>query len=398
VNPRLAVYSILVLIWPHWAGPQGPLDSQAAAGQGPIIRLSPDHRTIDVIGLGQADLRTLTKAALSVEQWRSLFAIYVQTKSKAGPTDLPPVLGSYHVDENAVHFKPRFPLEPGIRYRAVFQPAEIPGRKGDQREPVVAETFFAKPAKEPTVVQQIYPSAALWPENQLRFYIHFSAPMRPGDAYEHLHLLDSAGKTAEHPFLELDEELWDPHGMRLTLLFHPGRIKKGLKPREELGPILEAGKSYTLVIDRNWLDAEGNPLKEEYRKTFRAVAAAEKSPDPRIWSLQSPPSGSRLPLRVRFPEPLDHALLERMLWITDASGRKIPGTIAVIDQERGWQLTPSHPWQAGGYRLVIDTRLEDSAGNSIRRPFEVDVFHPVQRRVTVETVELSFQVRPLFPH
>ena len=46
------------------------------------------------------------------------------------------------------------------------------------------------------------------------------------------------------PFLELDEELWSPDGTRFTLVFDPGRIKRGLKPREEAGPILEAGKSY----------------------------------------------------------------------------------------------------------------------------------------------------------
>ena len=57
------------------------------------------------------------------------------------------------------------------------------------------------------------------------------------------------------PFLELDEELWSPDGDSLHLVFDPGRIKRGLKPREEVGPVLEAGKSYSLVIDREWVDA-----------------------------------------------------------------------------------------------------------------------------------------------
>jgi hypothetical protein len=261
----------------------------------------------------------------------------------------------------------------------------------------VAEVFLAKPATKSTIVQRVYPSGDELPENHLRFYIHFSAPMRSGEAYAHLHLLDPSGKEVDHPFLELDEELWDPQGTRLTLLFHPGRIKKGLKPREELGPILEAGKTYTLQIDRNWTDAEGNPLKEEYRKTFRAVAAEEKSPDPKTWRVQSPPAGSRLVLTVRFPRPLDHALLERMVWLMDAQGRKIPGAVAILNHDVGWQFTPARRWEAGDYRVVIDTRLEDSAGNSIQRPFEVDVFHPVERAVKVEIVQLPFQIRPLSP-
>ena len=97
--------------------------------------------------------------------------------------------------------------------------------------------------------------------------------MSRGEAYRHIRLLDGAGKPVDTPFLELDEELWLRDGTRFTLLFDPGRIKRGLKPREELGPVLEAGKSYQLVIDRDWLDAEGNPLKTEFRKTLRRRAA-----------------------------------------------------------------------------------------------------------------------------
>ena len=394
MNPRLPLSSILGLIWLLGAATTDRLRSEPAAEQGPNIRLNRARGTINVVGLDQANLRSLAEAALDAEQWKSLFAVYVQTKSNK---DLPPLLGSYRVDGNAVRFEPRFPLTPGIRYRVVFQPAGVPGRKAKKQEPIVAEIFLAKPVSAPTVVKQVYPSADQLPENHLRFYIHFSAPMRPGGAYEYLHLLDSSGQPVDHPFLELDEELWDPRGTRFTLLFHPGRIKKGLKPREELGPILEAGKTYTMVIDRNWTDAEGNPLKTEYRKKFQAVAAVEQSPDPKTWKVQPPQAGSQQPLTVRFLRPLDHALLERMLWVTDAQGGKVPGSVASIDHETGWQFTPRHPWQAGSYRIVADTRLEDSAGNSIRRPFEIDVFHPVERQVKVETVQLPFQVRSASP-
>src|SRR6476646_10720723 len=47
--------------------------------------------------------------------WPSVFAIY------AGEGDLPPVLGSYHVADGDVIFEPRFPLRPGVKYRAVFR-------------------------------------------------------------------------------------------------------------------------------------------------------------------------------------------------------------------------------------------------------------------------------------
>ena len=113
------------------------------------------------------------------------------------------------------------------------------------------------------------------PENLLKFYLHFSAPMSRGEAYRRIHLLDADGNEVADPFLELGEELWDRDMRRFTLLFDPGRIKRGLKPREEVGPVLEEGKQYTLVVDRDWLDATGYPLAAKMRKTFRALAPDE---------------------------------------------------------------------------------------------------------------------------
>jgi hypothetical protein len=49
--------------------------------------------------------------------------------------------------------------------------------------------------------------------------------------------------------------------MRLTLFIDPGRIKRGVLPLEEVGPALEEGKRYTLMIDRDLKDGTGNPLK-----------------------------------------------------------------------------------------------------------------------------------------
>jgi hypothetical protein len=66
----------------------------------------------------------------------------------------------------------------------------------------------------------------------------------------------------------------------------------------------------------------------------------------------------------------------------------------VTDGETRWLFTPRQPWAAGAYRLVTDTRLEDLAGNTIGRPFEVDETHPNTAEIKVETVETLFDVRP----
>jgi hypothetical protein len=357
------------------------------------IRLREDRaengKAIFEVSLGVADAANLARLNWEPEQWKALFAVYVDATATTNPA----MLGSYHLDKNVIHFAPRFPLEPGVTYRAVFRPSKLPDHAAIEEE--VAETF-TRPKMRPaavTVVQQVYPSGRVLPENHLRFYIRFSAPMSRGEAYKHLQLLDASGKPVPFPFLELDEELWDPQCRRFTLLFHPGRVKKGLKPREEMGPVLEEGKSYTLVVDKGWPDANGNPLKESFRKSFRAGPAQEQLVDPKTWKIEAPTAGTAKPVAVRFPKPLDHALLERLLWVTDVDGKKIEGTGTTTDEETCWRFTPANTWKPGTYRVVADTMLEDSTGNSIARQFEVDVFRPIPRSVTSDTVKLPFQVR-----
>jgi hypothetical protein len=94
------------------------------------------------------------------------------------------------------------------------------------------------------------------------------------------------------------------------------------------------------------------------------------------------------------PESLDHALLHRLVWVEDDRGRRVPGEVEVTRQETCWRFTPAAAWRAGRYRLVADTRLEDLAGNSIGRPFEVDETRPAPRKDKAETVAVPFEVRP----
>ncbi len=342
--------------------------------------------TFDVTGLDPADLDRLRQANLETEQWQKLFPVSVA----AGEGNQPAMLGSYRIEKGIVRFEPRFPLTAGLRYRAVFDLSRLPGRAGAAR-PLVATFDVPKAKQQPTtVVERVYPTASKLPENQLKFYIHFSAPMSQGEAYKHIRLLDASGKTIEAAFLELGEELWDADGVRFTLLIDPGRIKRGLRPREELGPVLEADKSYTLVIDSGWNDARGNPLKAEYRKEFRTGPEQDKAVDPKAWKIAPPPASSSAALEVRFARPLDHALLNRMLWVTDSRGQKVPGSVKVSAEETCFSFTPDRPWTAGTYQLVVDTSLEDLAGNNLRGPFEVDVLRPIQRHLETVTVSLPF--------
>ena len=148
------------------------------------------------------------------------------------------------------------------------------------------------------------------------------------------------------------------------------------------------------MIDRDWADAQGNPLHESFRKSFRAGPPDDNPTDPKDWKLQTPTAGSRAPLHLIFPKPLDHALLERVIGVTDSVDHELEGAITVREKETHWSFTPKQSWQAGAYHLTVETTLEDLAGNSIGRPFEIDVFHPIQRQVRSETVKIPFKVGP----
>ena len=148
---------------------------------------------------------------VSPERFGDVFSVSVDAP------DVPAMLGQYRVEGGALVFTPQFGIQPGVRYRGV---ARIPGMS-----PITSVVDIPKPVVKPTtVVDRVYPTTNLLPENQLKFYIHFSRPMARGFAYEHMYLLDEAGAKVPVPFLELTEELWDPDGRRFTVFFDPRRI------------------------------------------------------------------------------------------------------------------------------------------------------------------------------
>ena len=277
-----------------------------------------------------------------------------------------------------IRFTPRFPLIKGLPYSArvdrdiLFILIERTGA-GMSRN---LEATFTLPKSDlvaSTVVTQIYPTADELPENQLKFYLHFSAPMKRGQAYQRIHLLDASGRQVDVPFLELTPELWDLKTQRLTLLFDPGRIKRGLRPHEDLGMALQKGRAYRLVIDRHMLDARGQDLPQTFEKHFTVVAADRMAPNYTRWSLTTPTVNTYAPVTVNFPEPLDHGLLGHLFAVQDSVGNDVPGDIEIMRNETMWAFVPSNTWETGEYTILIDTRIEDLAGNTLNYLFDVDI-------------------------
>ncbi len=298
----------------------------------------------------------------------------------AGSGDLPPMLGRYSVEHGTLVFRPRFPLTPGVRYRAVFRP---PAGAAIQAVFPLPQTHLSSVTR----VEQVYPSAAVLPSNTLKLYVVFTAPMSRGSAWKHIRLLEESGTEVALPFVEIEPELWDPALRRLTVLFDPGRVKRGLAPNLQAGPPIVEGRKYTLVIDREFPDARGQPLAGSFRKSFRGGSPERAAVDPGQWRLTAPAAGSLDPLSVDLRKPLDFALLQRLL---DVSG--VAGTVMLAREETEWRFTPAAPWRRGEYRLMVNPALEDLAGNRIGRLFDRDL-HSRAPSPRPAPIALPFRVR-----
>ena len=297
------------------------------------------------------------------------------------PSAVPPLAGATSVVDGEIIFKPRFSLGSKVYIVVVMQ---------KEKESYRAELDLTTNSKL-TVVNKIFPSAVSLPENTLKFYVQFSAPMRKGDIYQYVKIREVDGKEVELPFLEIEQEFWSRDSLRLTLLLDPGRVKRGLKPRDEMGPIFEIGKSYELVISKDWKDSKGNALGKDFVKRFRAGAEDHDQPSPTKWKIREPTLGTKSALEIKFAGPLDRAMLQRAIQILNSSGKQVEGVIAVSQNETAWSFTPNEFWSAGSYKIAVDSSLEDPAGNSIAKQFDVDVFDKTES-TTNKIIELDFEV------
>jgi hypothetical protein len=333
-----------------------------------------------VDGLSQA---TIARLRVATEQQRiDSLRLFVSSTSFVSPETLPPVAGSLRLEEGRCLFLPRFPLQAGQSYRVVWTPPH----GNDQAFEQILE-LPPRPASPPPRLVAIYPSASQLPRNILRFYLQFSTPMQQGDSWRYIELSTLDGRKLDQPFLEITEEMWDPSGTRLTLLCDPARVKRGLVPREEAGPIFKVGLDYRLTVRADWPDVEGNSLGSSTVKQFKILDDDFQQPDPRAWTIQidhrpatkQPTAVNPRPLingcslHLRFPEPLDHALLGRCITPIDIHGQSLAGSIFIEEEERVWRFIPQLPLAPGRYHLDIHPILEDVAGNSVERAFEVDL-------------------------
>lgn len=272
------------------------------------------------------------------------------------------MLGEYTIDNEGVVFKPLIKLTPGNAYQVVFK-----GR-------MLTELTVPKEKLTNIVtLAAIYPSADSLPENLLKVYLSFSKPMRRGVSEKYLSMLNEKGDTLSNIFLNLNSELWDEEGKQLTVWLDPGRIKRGLQPNEKDGKPLKTGSVYTLAVSKEWADLRGAKLDKPYVKQFVATTKDIKSPDPSSWKIKVPQSNTRQSLSISFNESLDYALLKNTISIILIDGQIVSGKVIVNIKEDSVSFYPDSNWKPGNYHLIIDSKLEDLAGNNLNRLFDRDL-------------------------
>ena len=292
------------------------------------------------------------------------------------------ILGSYqHVGDDIV-FEPLIPFTRGLRYvlwlkNKRLSEITIPGLATGDNPALLA----------------IYPSADSLPDNLLKIYLHFSRPMREGQSQKYVSLVKNNTDTLSGVFLDLQPELWNADRTVLTLWLDPGRIKRDLQPNKRLGAPLQSGGRYQIVVSSSWPDQQGAKLAKTTTKTFSTVPRDSLSPVPARWRINQPQVGSLQPLDVAFSEALDYSLLTETLHVMNEDGKTISGKWQPEDNEKRALFTPTEAWKTGQYRLRIESRLEDLAGNNLNRPFDRDITRKDRPVLTQPFAELHFSVR-----
>jgi hypothetical protein len=378
----------------HWADAG---DRQALVLRFHADSTDPAYGSVDLQGLGSEVIRQLRHIDPSITQWQRAFPVLVDDADGAASGALPPVLGRYELLPDGVRFTPRYPPARGLKYRASTDLSALLGNSILSTRFTPSTLVFSLPsdATAPsTVVDNVFPSSKALPENLLRFYVHFSAPMQRGGAQDHILLLGPDGQPVASAFLGLATELWDPAMQRLTVLLDPGRIKRGVGPNIKLGTPLRQGYRYTLVIREGMSDAAGHPLLKGFSKLFGVTPAIREPIDPGRWTVDLPASGTRQALVLRFPAPLDQALLARVVRVIDADQQPVAGRIEIDRQETRWAFTPSFAWVTGPYQLRVDASLEDVSGNTPWASFDADVRGDVAGDGAENPLVLPFVLSP----
>ncbi len=294
---------------------------------------------------------------------------------------IPPIVGQISVRGDSIVFSPFIAFRENQPYTLVWRNKDI-----------VHFQIASQQFSPPPVLKEVFPTASVIPANQLKFYVYFSSPMQEGKAYEYINILDQNGNILPSPFVPLQPELWDETHTRLTLWLDPGRVKRGLGSHEKHGEILQPNDTILFQVLAGWENMKGQAIPRDYTCAYTIGDYDRTSPEPGIWGLEIPAALSEDTLKIHLGESLDRVLLEKYLSIVDDYHEEISGTVVILDEEKIWAFVPDTQWKKGKYSIVINTFLEDLAGNNVNRLFDRDIAVDSYTEDHGEHVYLLFEV------
>ncbi len=270
-----------------------------------------------------------------------------------------PIVGEYSCDRGALRFRPAISLVAGETYVA-----RVLGTRGAMQRFTIRRP--ERPADALRVVS-VLPAAGVLPANLLRLYVTFSRPMVGEDDVERRFELRRMGRADPVAGPWRTTNLWSRDRRTLTLLFHPGRQKRGVTFSSQMEPLLVPGGRYAIVA-RGLQSVDGDELAETVVKQFDVGADDREPPMPS--RISAPAGATRDFIEVEFADVLDSGRAAQSIHVLRADGTLVAGQGMLRADERALQWRASDAWVPGAYTVRISPDLEDLAGNAPRRLFD----------------------------
>ena len=305
-----------------------------------------------------------------------------------GPADLPPILGGVAREGDALVFTPRFPFQPGMAL-----PRRLPrARAGAARRGPAARRgrrcgCGSDDARAHPPVRR---RASREPAEALPALLGADEPRRGLSA----HPPARRGRQPRRAAVPRDRPgAVGPRRAAPDAAVRPRPVKRDLRP--ERGGRLAAARGPRLHARRGPRLARRarQPARERGAQALpRRSAGSRAAADERL----APGSAARRdPRRAR--RELSRAARPRAARARARGVRRAPElpSTATSRSTRARRAGASRPATPGGpaaTSLRVATILEDLAGNSLGRPFEVDVFERVEDRVLDVSESLYFEI------
>lgn len=270
-----------------------------------------------------------------------------------------PVCGSYLLKDGELSFCPTYTLGNSTEFEVQY--------KGSGQMMTKRFTTPSKP-KLNTVANVVtaYPMSDTIPYNTLFFHVRFSEPMLDDRyAYKYVKVYDENGVERERPWRQ--KSFWLDNNKLLVLMIHPGRVKNGIHYES---PLFDSGKHYTIKIETDIQDANGQTLTAEYTQQYFVNGEDRICPKAEIVRKVLPRAKTQEPIMLSFSESMDHASVTDGTIICDGAGNPVPCIVRASANDSHYQVIPVQNWQKGKYTLVLKSSVYDVAANRIRRPFE----------------------------